>query len=171
MLNFSFLFAILSLKGVEKDLNLCYNAFMKKIIIYTDGACSVNPGKGGWCAILKYSVYEKVLSGGEKETTNNRMELSAVCFGLSALKEPCEVELYSDSAYVVNALTEGWLEGWQRKGWKKADGKPVMNVDLWQELLRLLSIHKVHFNKVKGHSDNELNNRCDEIARQEVLKQ
>lgn len=144
---------------------------MKKIILYTDGACSVNPGKGGWCAILKYLNYEKVLSGGEKETTNNRMELSAVCFGLSALKEPCEVEVYSDSAYVVNAILEGWVYGWQRNNWRKSDGKDVKNIDLWQELLRLLTVHKVHFNKVKGHADNELNNRCDEVARAEVLKQ
>lgn len=143
---------------------------MKKVVIYTDGACSGNPGSGGWCAILNYRGFEKVLSGGEKETTNNRMELMAIIMGLDALKEPCEVDLFSDSAYAVNAVSEGWLYAWKSKGWTKSDKKEVKNVDLWEKLLVLLAKHKVSFLKVKGHADNELNNRCDKIARSEVLK-
>lgn len=143
---------------------------MKKVVIYTDGACSGNPGNGGWCAILNYKGYEKVISGGEEETTNNRMELMAIICGLEALNEPCEVDLYSDSAYAVNAVSEGWLYGWKRSGWKKSDKKEVKNVDLWEKLLSNLSKHKVNFIKVKGHADNELNNRCDKIARAEALK-
>lgn len=144
---------------------------MKKIVIYTDGACSGNPGKGGWCAILNYNGIEKVVSGGESMTTNNRMELTAVLEGLSCLREPCEVDLYSDSAYTVNAIVEGWVYGWRKNGWRKNDKGEVKNVDLWEKLLSLLSVHKVNFLKVKGHADNELNNRCDKIARAEVLKQ
>lgn len=143
---------------------------MKKVVIYTDGACSGNPGNGGWCAILNYKGYEKVISGGEKETTNNRMELMAVIEGLQALNEPCEVDIFSDSAYVVNAVLEGWLYNWKRSGWVKSDKKEVKNVDLWEKLLKNLSTHKVVFNKVKGHADNELNNRCDKVARAESLK-
>ena len=138
---------------------------MKHVTIYTDGACSGNPGKGGWCAILSYNGHEKVMYEGEMETTNNRMELSAVIKGLSALKEPCEVTLYSDSSYVVNAINENWLSDWQRRGWRTAGKSPVKNVDLWQELLTLLTRHKVEFVWVKGHADNENNNRCDEYAR------
>lgn len=138
---------------------------LKKITLYTDGACSGNPGAGGWGAILIYGDHKKEFSGGEKETTNNRMELMAVIMGLKQIKYPCEVEIYSDSAYVVNAFQKNWLEGWEKSDWKKADKKPVLNVDLWQELLALSRKHSVHFCKVKGHADNELNNRCDELAR------
>lgn len=144
---------------------------MKKVVIYTDGACSGNPGKGGWCAILNYNGIEKVISGGEAMTTNNRMELTAVIEGLSCLREPCEVDLYSDSAYTVNAIVEGWVYGWRKNGWRKNDKGEVKNVDLWEKLLSLIDTHKVNFLKVKGHADNELNNRCDKIARAEVLKQ
>lgn len=144
---------------------------MKKVVIYTDGACSGNPGKGGWCAILNYNGIEKVISGGEALTTNNRMELTAVIEGLSCLRESCEVDLYSDSAYTVNAIVEGWVYGWRKNGWRKNDKGEVKNVDLWEKLLSLIDTHKVNFLKVKGHADNELNNRCDKIARAEVLKQ
>ena len=143
---------------------------MKKVIIYTDGACSYNPGPGGWGAILMYKSFKKEISGGEKETTNNRMELTAVINGLSALKEPCKVSLYSDSAYVINAMQNGWLTQWILAGWRTADKKPVKNVDLWQRLSALISVHDVTFIKVKGHSDNELNNRCDYLARSEIAK-
>ena len=138
---------------------------MKKVTLYTDGACSGNPGPGGWGAVLLYGTAKKELSGGARETTNNRMEITAVIEGLKALKEPCEVEIYSDSAYTVNAFREGWVNGWERSDWKKADKKPVLNADLWQELLVLTHIHRVTFHKVKGHADNELNNRCDALAR------
>ena len=137
---------------------------MKTVDIYTDGACSGNPGTGGYCAILIYNGIEKIVSGLEEETTNNRMELIAVIEGLAALKEPCKVNLYSDSQYVINAINENWLGGWQDKNWKNALKKQVKNVDLWQKLLPLISKHKVNFIKVKGHSDNEYNNRCDKIA-------
>ena len=143
---------------------------MKKVEIYTDGACSFNPGPGGWAAILIYKGVEKVMSGGQRDTTNNVMELLAVVKALSALKEKCFVKLYSDSAYVVNSVTEGWLLSWQQNGWKTADKKPVKNVELWQELVVLLKKHKVEFVKVKGHSDNENNNRCDKLAREEISK-
>ena len=137
---------------------------MKTVDIYTDGACSGNPGAGGYCAILIYNGIEKVISGGEAETTNNRMELIAVIEGLSALKEPCKVNLYSDSQYVINAINENWLNDWQQASWKNASKKQVKNVDLWQRLLPLIIKHEVNFIKVKGHSDNEYNNRCDKIA-------
>ena len=143
---------------------------MKQVEIFTDGACSGNPGPGGWGAVLRYNGREKELSGGEKNTTNNRMELTAVIKGLSALKERCEVDLYSDSSYVVNAINEGWLVAWQMKGYKTADNKPVKNVELWQELSALLKEHQVNFIKVKGHADNEYNNRCDELATGEISK-
>ncbi len=143
---------------------------MKKVTIYTDGACSCNPGAGGYGAILIYKQTEKVISGGEANTTNNRMELLAVIKALSALKEKCEVALYSDSAYVVNAISQGWVYGWQTSGWKTADKQPVKNRELWEDLIKLISYHKVEFIKVKGHADNEYNNRCDQIARQEVAK-
>ena len=142
----------------------------KKIEIWTDGACSYNPGPGGWAAILRYGNYEKVFSGGEKTTTNNIMELTAVIKGLSALKERCDVTLYSDSAYVINAINEGWLKNWQKSGFKTADKKPVKNRELWEELSDLLEKQNVNFVKVKGHAQNENNNRCDEIARGEILK-
>lgn len=141
---------------------------MKKIVLYTDGACSYNPGPGGWGAILMYAGEKKYLSGGEEMTTNNQMELRAVIEGLKALKEPCEVEVYTDSAYVFNAFDQDWISGWILRGWRGANKKPVANQDFWQELLSLTKTHKVHFNKVKGHADNEFNNKCDELARSEV---
>mgnify|MGYP002706626303 FL=1 len=141
---------------------------MEKIIIYTDGACSGNPGPGGWAAVLIYNGKEKEISGGNKNTTNNIMEITAVIEGLKALKYPCEVELYSDSAYVVNTFTQGWIFNWMQKGWKTASGDPVKNKELWQELYSLTKIHKVTFNKVKGHADNHYNNRCDELARDAI---
>ena len=137
---------------------------MKTVTIYTDGACSGNPGPGGWAAILEYNGAEKMISGGEESTTNNRMELTAVIEALLALKEPCVVELYSDSKYVIDALEKGWAWGWRKKGWVKSDKKPALNVDLWQELLPLLETHRVSWNWVKGHADNAKNNRCDEQA-------
>ena len=143
---------------------------MKNVTIYTDGACSGNPGPGGWGAILRWTSAEKELSGGDAATTNNRMELSAVIFALKALKEPCEVELYSDSKYVVDALEKGWAVSWREKGWKKADKKPALNIDLWEELLNLAEIHKLHCHWVKGHAENEFNNRCDALAVQEREK-
>lgn len=142
---------------------------MKKIVLYTDGACSGNPGLGGWGAILIYNGKEKVLSGGEIETTNNRMELTAVIKGLQALKEICEVEVYSDSAYVVNAFLQGWINNWTKNGWKSSKGK-VLNIDLWTELLEQVNKHSVSWHKVKGHADNENNNRCDSLARGEIEK-
>ena len=143
---------------------------MKTVEIYTDGACSYNPGPGGWAAILSFQGREKILSGGANPTTNNVMELTAVIRGLQALKEPCRVELYSDSNYVVQAINEGWLSGWAKNGWKSAANKPVKNVELWQELLPLLKTHKIEFLKVKGHAGVDKNERCDAIARQEVAK-
>ena len=137
---------------------------MKKVILYTDGACSGNPGPGGYGAILIYNGVEKEISGGEKSTTNNKMEMMAVIKGLEMLKEPCEVEVYSDSAYVVSSIEKGWIYSWKKNGWKKADKKEVKNIDLWERLLKQLDIHKVTFNKVKGHSSDELNNRCDRLA-------
>ena len=136
---------------------------MKTVILYTDGACSGNPGPGGWAAILRYGGAVKEMSGGEAETTNNRMELCGVIAGLKALKERCLVELYSDSQYVVNALNNGWLRDWKRRGWKRRDGE-LKNPELWQELDGLLGLHTVKAHWVKGHADNEYNNRCDALA-------
>ena len=141
---------------------------MEKVIIYTDGACSGNPGPGGWGTVLMYKDSKKEISGGAKNTTNNIMELTAVVEGLKLLKFPCEVELYSDSAYIVNAFNQGWIYNWKKKNWKTADGKEVKNKEIWQELYELTQTHKVIFNKVKGHSDNEYNNRCDELARNAI---
>ncbi len=138
---------------------------MKQVELYTDGACSGNPGAGGYGAILIYKGLEKEISGGEPLTTNNRMEIYAVIAGLECLKEKCRVNIYSDSAYTVNAFTQNWLEGWIRNGWRKADGKEVANSDLWQRLYDLTESHEVRFIKVKGHADNAYNNRCDELAR------
>ncbi len=143
---------------------------MEKITIYTDGACSGNPGPGGWAAILMYKGEKKEISGGQKDTTNNVMELTAVIQGLKALKFPCMVDLYSDSAYVVNGFDKGWIYNWIKKDWKTADGSSVKNKELWQELYSLTKVHKVNFIKVKGHSDNEYNNRCDELAREAISK-
>ena len=137
---------------------------MKTVTIYTDGACSGNPGPGGWGAILSYNGIEKELSGGEKQTTNNRMELTGVISALSALKEPCIVELWSDSKYVIDALEKGWAQGWRKRGWVKSDKKPALNPDLWEQLLDLTAKHEMHYHWVKGHADNEKNNRCDEMA-------
>lgn len=137
---------------------------MKTVTLYTDGACSGNPGPGGWGAILEYQGVEKELSGGENPTTNNRMELTAVIEGLKALKEPCVVELYSDSKYVVDALEKGWAWGWRKKGWIKSDKKPALNPDLWEMLLQLSQKHQLHCHWVKGHAENPKNNRCDAMA-------
>ena len=137
---------------------------MKTVTLYTDGACSGNPGPGGWGAILEYMGMEKELSGGEESTTNNRMELTAVISGLQALKEPCIVELYSDSKYVIDGLSKGWAEGWRKNGWRKADKKPALHPDLWEVLLNLVEKHQVRYHWVKGHAENPKNNRCDELA-------
>ncbi len=137
---------------------------MKTVTIYTDGACSGNPGPGGWGAILSYNGREKELSGGERQTTNNRMELTAVISALEALKEPCAVELYSDSKYVIDALQKGWAVSWRKKNWIKSDKKPALNPDLWEKLLNLTEIHEMRYHWVKGHADNEYNNRCDALA-------
>ncbi len=137
---------------------------MKKVTLYTDGACSVNPGVGGWGAMLIFNGIDKKISGAEGETTNNRMELKAVIEGLKCLKEACEVDVYSDSAYVVNAFLNGWILNWEKNNFIRPDNKPVLNVDLWQELLSLTRKHRVNFIKVKGHSDNEFNNISDKLA-------
>ncbi|MBE6631749.1 MAG: ribonuclease HI [Ruminococcaceae bacterium] len=137
---------------------------MKKIEIYTDGACRGNPGKGGWGAILLYGDRIKEMSGGEKETTNNRMELTAAIEALAALKEPCKVTITSDSKYLVDGVTKGWAESWRKNGWKKADRSPALNTDLWQKLLDLLEIHEVEFIWVKGHAGHPYNEKCDKLA-------
>lgn len=137
----------------------------KQVTLYTDGACSGNPGLGGYGGILIYGDVKREYNGSEVATTNNRMEIMAVIVGLKRLKYPCSVDVYSDSAYTVNAFLEGWIYGWLKNGWKKSDGKAVLNVDLWQELYNLTKIHEVRFHKVAGHADNPLNNRCDELAR------
>ena len=136
----------------------------KTVIIYTDGACSGNPGPGGWGAILRYGEHEKELSGGSPETTNNRMELTAVIRALEVLKEPCRVELYTDSRYIVDAIEKRWVYGWRKNGWKKPDKKPALNVDLWEQVLRLFETHEVQLHWVRGHAENEYNNRCDALA-------
>lgn len=137
---------------------------MKLVQLYTDGSCSGNPGPGGWGAILIYQGAMKELSGGAANTTNNRMELTAAIAGLEALKEPCQVELYTDSQYIASAINQGWLESWKRRGWKKADKSPVLNPELWKALDAQLTRHRVRFHWVKGHADNALNNRCDQLA-------
>ncbi|MCH5182972.1 MAG: ribonuclease HI [Oscillospiraceae bacterium] len=137
---------------------------MKTVELYTDGACSGNPGPGGYGAILVFGGRERELSGGEQETTNNRMELMAAIVGLEALKEPCRVVLTSDSRYLVDAVEKKWLESWVKRGWKKADGKPALNVDLWQRLLVQLERHNVSFRWIKGHAGHPYNERCDELA-------
>ena len=141
---------------------------MDEVIIYTDGACSGNPGPGGWGAILMYKDTKKEISGGKKDTTNNIMELTAVIEALKLLKYPCPVSLYSDSAYVVNAFLKNWAVSWQKNNWKTSDKSDVKNKELWQELLKLTNIHQVKFIKVKGHADNPFNNRCDELARKAI---
>ncbi len=141
---------------------------MKDVDIYTDGACSGNPGPGGWCAIIMCDGSEKILTGAYKDTTNNRMEVLAAVEGLAALKYRVRVNLYSDSAYLVNAIEQHWLAGWKRKNWRNSEGKDVKNRDLWERLDKLLAEHEVKFIKVKGHSDNEHNNRCDKYARDAI---
>lgn len=143
---------------------------LKTVDIYTDGACSGNPGIGGYCAILIYKGVEKIVSGCVKDTTNNRMELLSVIEGLKVLNEKCRVNLYSDSQYVVDAFNLKWIENWQNNGWRTSNKKEVKNADLWKELLVLFDKHQVNFIKVKGHSDNEFNNRCDKIAVSEYKK-
>ena len=143
---------------------------MEKVTIYTDGACSGNPGPGGWGAILMCQGKKKEIAGGCKNTTNNIMEITAVIEALKLLKYACEVDLYSDSAYVVNAFRQKWIDNWKKDNWKTASKEPVKNKELWQELDKLTQIHQVKFHKVKGHSDNEFNNRCDELARGEIQK-
>lgn len=138
---------------------------MKKYVeIFTDGACSGNPGPGGWGVVLRFGIYEKELSGGEADTTNNRMELTAVIMGLSALKEPCAVRLVTDSKYVADGIVKGWAKSWQENGWRKADKKPALNVDLWEKLLELLKVHDVTIEWVKGHAGHPENERCDRLA-------
>lgn len=143
---------------------------LKKVKLYTDGACSGNPGRGGWGAILVHGDTEKELSGYEPYTTNNRMELTAAIEGLKALKFPCEVELYSDSSYLVNAFRNKWVDAWKVNGWRNSGKETVRNRDLWEKLDSLTSIHKVSWIKVKGHSDNDYNNRCDKLATGEIKK-
>ena len=137
---------------------------MKTVEIYTDGACSGNPGPGGWGAILKYRDVEREMSGGEAMTTNNRMELLGVIRALSALKEPCIVELWSDSKYVIDGLSKGWAAGWRKRGWVKSDKKPALNPDLWEQLLNLTAQHEMRYHWVKGHAENKYNPRCDALA-------
>jgi len=140
------------------------------VVLYTDGACSGNPGAGGWASIMSFKGVEKVLSGGEKDTTNNRMELMAVIMGLESVKEGMPVKVFSDSAYVVNAFNQHWIDNWKRNNWRTAGGSEVLNKELWQRLLAAMDGKDVEFVKVKGHSDNENNNRCDALAREEILK-
>lgn len=142
----------------------------QSVAIFTDGACSGNPGPGGWAAILQAGGHEKVISGSDVQTTNNRMELTAAMEALRQLKRPCQIELFSDSAYLVSAFNQGWLDNWQRRGWKNAAGDPVSNQDLWRQLLELAAPHQIRWIKVKGHSDHDLNNRCDQLAVEEIKK-
>ena len=143
---------------------------MKKVFIYTDGACSGNPGPGGWGAVLRYNSVEKEMSGSDSNTTNNRMELTACIEALKQLKEPCEVVLTTDSQYVVNGITKGWAASWRANGWRKADKKPALNPELWGELLDMCEKHKVTFEWIKGHAGHEENERCDRLAVQEYQK-
>lgn len=143
---------------------------MKQVEIYTDGACSGNPGAGGWGAVLMYGEHKVEISGFEKSTTNNKMELTAAFEALKRLKEPCKVNLYSDSAYLVNAFLQGWLDKWIKNGWKRNKNEEVKNIELWKELVRLAGIHEIKWIKVKGHADNVYNNRCDKLATDEIKK-
>lgn len=143
---------------------------MKQVEVYTDGACSGNPGPGGWGTILRFQGIEKEIAGFERETTNNRMELTAAIQGLSRLKEPCLVDLYTDSQYLSKAINEGWLQNWKKKGWVKSDKKPVLNVELWQALDEQLRRHQVSIHWVKGHADNPFNNRCDALATGQIAQ-
>ena len=144
--------------------------FMKTVYVFTDGACSGNPGPGGWGAVLRYKETEKELSSGDADTTNNRMELTACIEALKALKEPCCVILTTDSQYVVNGITKGWAEGWRKNGWKKADKKPALNSDLWEALLNETARHKVTFQWIKGHDGHPENEECDRMATEEADK-
>lgn len=139
-----------------------------QVEIYTDGACSGNPGPGGWGAVLLFGPHQKEISGFTPETTNQRMEMLAAIKGMQSLKKPCQVKLYSDSAYLINAFTQGWIENWQQNGWLNAKKQPVSNADLWRELIKLAQKHKVEWIKVKGHSDNKFNNRCDALAKEAI---
>jgi ribonuclease HI len=143
---------------------------LKKVLIYTDGACSGNPGPGGWAAVLRYGEHSKELSGFALETTNQRMELTAAIEALSALKEPCAVQLYSDSAYLINAFAQNWFARWQKNGWLNSQKKPVENQDLWRQLLQLTTVHQVEWLKVKGHSGHSENDRCDELAKKAIAE-
>ena len=143
---------------------------MKQVEVYTDGACSGNPGPGGWGAILRYGGVEKELSGYNRETTNNRMELTAAIRGLEALKEPCRVKLYTDSQYLAKAINQGWLKSWKKNGWRKSDKKPVLNVELWKQLDSQLTRHAVTIHWVKGHAQNKYNNRCDALATGQIAQ-
>lgn len=143
---------------------------MKNVEIYTDGACSGNPGKGGWGAVLVYGAKEKEISGADADTTNNRMELTAVIEALNTLKEPCNVTLTTDSKYVCDAVNKEWVHSWKKNGWKKADKKPALNIDLWEKLLALLDIHNVTFVWVRGHNGHPYNERCDTLAVNEYLR-
>ena len=155
---------------ISMKLRIRNRTYMKTVTIYTDGACSGNPGPGGWGAILMYGPHKREISGGEANTTNNRMELTAVISALELLKEPCQVELWSDSKYVIDALEKGWAKGWRARGWVKSDKKPALNPDLWERLLDLCDTHTVRTHWVKGHAENEFNNRCDELAVAESQK-
>ena len=143
---------------------------LKKVEIFADGACSGNPGPGGWGAVLRYETVEKELSGGEDNTTNNRMELLAAITGLEALKEPCKVKLWSDSKYLIDGITKGWARSWRAKGWKKSDGKPALNVELWEKLLELDEFHTIEYEWIKGHAGHPENERCDAMAVSEWQK-
>ena len=155
---------------ISMKLRIRNRTYMKTVTIYTDGACSGNPGPGGWGAILMYGPHKREISGGQANTTNNRMELTAVISALEFLKEPCQVELWSDSKYVIDALEKGWAKGWRARGWVKSDKKPALNPDLWERLLDLCDTHTVRTHWVKGHAENEFNNRCDELAVAESQK-
>ena len=155
---------------ISMKLRIRNRTYMKTVTIYTDGACSGNPGPGGWGAILMYGPHKREISGGQANTTNNRMELTAVISALELLKEPCQVELWSDSKYVIDALEKGWAKGWRARGWVKSDKKPALNPDLWERLLDLCDTHTVRTHWVKGHAENPYNNRCDEMAVAESQK-
>ena len=143
---------------------------MKRVTIYTDGACSGNPGPGGWAAILMYKTVRREISGNAEQTTNNRMEITAAMKALEALKESCIVDIYTDSAYLHDTFQKHWIDNWVKRGWLKADKKPVENRDLWERMLVLVNKHSVTWHKVKGHAENEFNNRCDELARSEIKR-
>ena len=162
--------AVYSILYEEIDLEDSANIKTNKVTIYTDGACSGNPGAGGWGAVLFYKNTKREISGYEDNTTNNQMELTAAIKALEMLNKPCEVELYSDSAYLINAFNQNWVTNWQMNGFKNANKKPVQNVELWQQLIRFNNIHKITWIKVKGHADNEYNNRCDQLATGEISK-